>query len=96
MAATFELEGQEFVALNGGPNFEFTEAISFVVNCTTQREVDAFWEKLSASGQTQQCGWLKDRFGLSWQIVPTVLTEMLQDEDPAKAQRVMEAMLKKW
>jgi predicted 3-demethylubiquinone-9 3-methyltransferase (glyoxalase superfamily) len=94
MTMAFELDGQEFVALNGGPLFKFTEAISFVVNCETQAEVDHFWEKLSAGGQKVQCGWLKDRFGVSWQVVPTILSEMLQDKDPAKSQRVMAAMLK--
>ena len=93
MTVEFQLEGQEFVALNGGPHFKFTEAVSFVVNCETQEEVDRFWEKLSAGGEEVQCGWLKDKYGLSWQIVPTVLTEMLKDKDPAKAKRVMEAML---
>ena len=94
MTAQFELGGQEFVALNGGPVFKFTEAISFVVNCDTQEELDHFWRKLSAGGQEVQCGWLKDKFGLSWQVVPTILGEMLQDEDPDKSQRVMGAMLK--
>ncbi len=94
MTATFELHGQEFVALNGGPHFTFSPAISFVVNCETQQEVDELWGKLSAGGATEQCGWLRDRFGVSWQIVPTVLVEMLQDKDAAKAQRVMAAMLK--
>jgi predicted 3-demethylubiquinone-9 3-methyltransferase (glyoxalase superfamily) len=94
MTVALELDGQEFVALNGGPLFKFTEAISFVVNCETQEEVDHFWEKLSAGGQEVQCGWLKDRFGVSWQIVPTVLGEMLQDKDREKAKRVMAAMLK--
>ena len=94
MTVAFELNGQEFVALNGGPLFKFTEAISFVVNCETQEEVDHFWEKLSAGGQEVQCGWLKDRFGVSWHVVPTVLVEMLQDKDPLKARRVMGAMLK--
>ena len=84
---------QEFVALNGGPHFRFTEAISFVVNCQTQREVDKFWEKLSKGGEKGQCGWLKDKYGVSWQIVPTVLGEMLRDKDAAKSQRVMHAML---
>jgi predicted 3-demethylubiquinone-9 3-methyltransferase (glyoxalase superfamily) len=93
MTARFQLDGQEFVALNGGPQFKFTEAVSFLVNCQTQQEVDEYWEKLSAGGSEGQCGWLKDRFGLSWQIVPTVLGQMLQDEDPAKARRVMQAML---
>ena len=94
MTVAFELDGQEFTALNGGPLFKFTEAISLVVNCETQDEVDHFWEKLSAGGQEVQCGWLKDRFGVPWQVVPTVLPEMLQDKDPEKARRVMAAMLK--
>jgi predicted 3-demethylubiquinone-9 3-methyltransferase (glyoxalase superfamily) len=94
MTVPFQLEGQDFVALNGGPVFKFTEAISFVVNCETQKEVDHFWEKLSAGGEEVQCGWLKDKFGLSWQVVPTILTELLQDKDPQKAKRVMAAMLK--
>jgi predicted 3-demethylubiquinone-9 3-methyltransferase (glyoxalase superfamily) len=94
MTVEFQLEGQEFVTLNGGPMFKFTEAISFVVNCETQEEVDYYWEKLSAGGKEVQCGWLKDKFGLSWQIVPTVLGELLSDKDAAKAQRVMQAMLK--
>jgi len=94
MTVAFELNGQEFVALNGGPIFKFTEAISFVVNCETQAEVDHFWEKLSGGGQEVQCGWLKDRFGVSWQVVPTVLGEMLQDKDREKSRRVMAAILK--
>jgi predicted 3-demethylubiquinone-9 3-methyltransferase (glyoxalase superfamily) len=94
MTVAFELDGQEFVALNGGPMFKFTEAISLVVNCETQDEVDIFWKKLSAAGQEVQCGWLKDRFGVSWQIVPRMLPEMLRDKDPEKARRVMAAMLK--
>jgi predicted 3-demethylubiquinone-9 3-methyltransferase (glyoxalase superfamily) len=94
MTVEFQLEGQEFVALNGGPLFKFTEAVSFVVNCKTQAEVDKFWKKLSAGGKEVQCGWLKDKFGLSWQIVPTVLGELLSDKDAAKSQRVMSAMLK--
>jgi predicted 3-demethylubiquinone-9 3-methyltransferase (glyoxalase superfamily) len=93
MTAAFQLEGQEFVALNGGPLFKFSEAISFVVNCETQKEVDYFWDKLSAGGEESRCGWLKDKFGLSWQVVPTVLTELLLDKDTAKSQRVMKAML---
>jgi len=93
MTIDFEIAGQEFTALNGGPLFKFTEAISFVVNCETQREVDDFWEKLSAGGEKSQCGWLKDKYGLSWQVVPTILIEFLQDKDPAKAKRVMHAML---
>lgn len=94
MSATFEIEGQEFMALNGGPMFTFSPAISFFVKCETQGEVDALWAKLSAGGKTQQCGWLQDKFGVSWQIVPTVLGAMLQDKDPQKSKRVMEAMLK--
>ena len=90
MTVSFELEGQKFVALNGGPQFKFTEAISFMVNCDNQQEVDEFWEKLSAGGQEIECGWLKDKFGLAWQIVPTVLFEMLQDKDPQRSQRVMQ------
>ena len=94
MTVSFELDGQEFVALNGGPRFKFTEAVSFVVNCETQEEVDYYWEKLSAGGKEVQCGWLKDKYGLSWQIVPTVLGELLSDKDAAKSRRVMDAMLK--
>jgi predicted 3-demethylubiquinone-9 3-methyltransferase (glyoxalase superfamily) len=94
MTANFQLEGQEFIALNGGPHFKFTEAISFTVSCETQQEVDDFWAKLSAGGQESQCGWLKDRYGLSWQIVPTILPRLLQDKDPKKSQRVMQAMLR--
>jgi predicted 3-demethylubiquinone-9 3-methyltransferase (glyoxalase superfamily) len=93
MIVTFQLDGQEFVALNGGPQFKFTEAISLMVSCDTQQEVDELWSRLSAGGAESQCGWLKDRFGLSWQIVPTALTRLLQDPDPAKSKRVMEAML---
>jgi predicted 3-demethylubiquinone-9 3-methyltransferase (glyoxalase superfamily) len=93
MTIAFELAGQEFVALNGGPTFKFTEAISFVVNCETQKEVDEFWEKLSAGEEKGQCGWLKDKFGLSWQIVPTELGKMMSDSDPARSQRVMKALL---
>ena len=93
MTVDFQLEGQSFVALNGGPHFKFTEAISFVVNCQTQDEVDTYWEKLSAGGAEVQCGWLKDKFGLSWQIVPTALPELLSGPDPEKSQRVMKAML---
>jgi predicted 3-demethylubiquinone-9 3-methyltransferase (glyoxalase superfamily) len=93
MTAKFELDGQEFVALNGGPLFTFTEAISFVVNFETQQEVDEFWKKLSKGGTKSRCGWLKDKYGLSWQIVPTVLPELIQDKDPEKSQRVMQAML---
>jgi predicted 3-demethylubiquinone-9 3-methyltransferase (glyoxalase superfamily) len=93
MTVEFELAGQRFVGLNGGPHFKFTEAISFVVNCQTQDEVDAYWDKLSAGGNEVQCGWLKDKFGLSWQIVPTVLPQFLSDPDRAKAARVMKAMM---
>jgi predicted 3-demethylubiquinone-9 3-methyltransferase (glyoxalase superfamily) len=93
MSAQFELEGQEFIALNGGPHFTFTPAISFFVNCGTQEEVDELWEKLSAGGKTNQCGWLTDKFGLTWQIVPSALGKMLADKDPQKAARVMKAML---
>jgi predicted 3-demethylubiquinone-9 3-methyltransferase (glyoxalase superfamily) len=93
MSATFELDGQEFIALNGGPMFTFSPAISFFVKCETQAEVDHFWETLSAGGEIQQCGWLKDRYGVSWQIVPTVLGDMLADEDAERARRVMHAML---
>jgi predicted 3-demethylubiquinone-9 3-methyltransferase (glyoxalase superfamily) len=94
MTVEFQLEGQDFVALNGGPQFKFTEAISFVVSCTTQAGVDRFWNKLSAGGKKVQCGWLKDKYGVSWQIVPTVLGELLSSRDASKSQRVMQAMLK--
>jgi predicted 3-demethylubiquinone-9 3-methyltransferase (glyoxalase superfamily) len=94
MTASFELEGQQFTALNGGPHFKFTEAISFFVNCETQEEVDELWAKLSEGAQTQQCGWLKDKFGLSWQIIPSVLIELMNDPDPQKSRRVTEAMLR--
>ncbi len=93
MTVTFQLEGQEFIALNGGPHFKFTEAISLLVNCETQKEVDELWSRLSADGQESQCGWLKDKYGLSWQIIPTALFRLLQDPDPRKSKRVMEAML---
>ena len=93
MTVSFELDGQPFTALNGGPQFKFTEAVSFVVHCETQPEVDHFWEKLTAGGRPVQCGWLKDKFGLSWQIVPNVLIELLSDPDPQKSQRVMQAMM---
>ena len=93
MTVTFQLEGQEFMALNGGPHFKFTEAISLLVNCKTQEEVDELWEKLSEGGEKGQCGWLKDKYGLSWQIVPTVLGEMLNDKDTEKSKRVMHALL---
>lgn len=93
MTVSFLLDGQKFVALNGGPHFTFSPAISFVVNCETQNEVDAFWEKLSAGGEESQCGWLKDKYGVSWQIVPTILPALLSDPDQAKAQRAMAAMM---
>ena len=93
MTVAFELDGRQFIALNGGPHFKLTEAISLVVNCESQEEVDALWEKLSDGGQVQQCGWLKDKYGLSWQIVPTVLSKMMLDQDPVKSERVMKAML---
>ncbi|MDB4964907.1 MAG: hypothetical protein JWN44_596 [Myxococcales bacterium] len=94
MVAKFQLEGQEFMALNGGPMFKLTEAISLYVNCETQLEVDDLWERLSAGGEKGRCGWLKDKFGLSWQIIPTALGELLGDKDPEKASRAMQAMLK--
>jgi predicted 3-demethylubiquinone-9 3-methyltransferase (glyoxalase superfamily) len=93
MSATFQLDGQDFMALNGGPQFKFTEAISLFVNCETQEEVDELWEKLSSGGRKDRCGWLKDKFGLSWQIIPRALGEMLGDKDPEKSKRVMQAML---
>ncbi|MEO6315929.1 MAG: VOC family protein [Chitinophagaceae bacterium] len=93
MSATFELDGQKFMALNGGPMFPFTEAISFFVNCETQDEVDMFWEKLSEGGSQSRCGWLKDKFGLSWQIVPEALGALLASKEPGVAKRVMEAMM---
>ena len=93
MTASFELEGQEFMVLNGGPEFRFTEAISLFVNCKSQEEVDELWEKLTEGGEEGPCGWLKDKFGLSWQIVPTLLGELLNNPDPEKSKRVMEAML---
>jgi predicted 3-demethylubiquinone-9 3-methyltransferase (glyoxalase superfamily) len=93
MTATFRLDGQEFTALNGGPQFRFTEAISFQIDCSSQDEVDYFWDRLSDGGETSQCGWLKDKFGLSWQVVPTVLGEMIQDKDPERSKRVVQAML---
>lgn len=93
MTVAFQLEGQSFVALNGGPVYQLTPAISFVVNCQTQAEVDNYWEKLAAGGGEVQCGWVKDKFGLSWQVVPTVLAELLADPDPQKSQQVMKAML---
>ena len=93
MSATFQLEGQEFMALNGGPHFSFTPAISMFVNCETQEEVDEFWEKLSAGGSKERCGWLKDKYGLSWQIIPSALGKLMGDKNPAKAKSVMNAML---
>jgi predicted 3-demethylubiquinone-9 3-methyltransferase (glyoxalase superfamily) len=93
MSVVFQLEGQTFYGLNGGPQFKFTEAISLFVNCETQEEIDELWAKLSEGGSTQMCGWLKDRYGLSWQIIPPVLSKLLNDPDPAKAQKVMQAML---
>ncbi len=92
MTVTFQLDGQDFIALNGGPHFKFTEAVSFVVNCDTQKEIDEFWEKLTEGGEPGPCGWLKDKYGLSWQIVPAALGEMMKD--PRGAERVMEAILK--
>jgi predicted 3-demethylubiquinone-9 3-methyltransferase (glyoxalase superfamily) len=93
MTMQFELEGQKFIALNGGPQYKFTPAISLFVNCTTQAEVDELWDKLAVSGGFQQCGWVQDRYGLSWQIVPTILMELMRDKDPKKSQAVMKAML---
>jgi predicted 3-demethylubiquinone-9 3-methyltransferase (glyoxalase superfamily) len=92
MSVTFILDGQEFIALNGGPHFTFSPAISLFVKCEDQAEVDRFWERLSDGGKAEQCGWLRDRFGVSWQIVPTVLGDMLRDADPARAGRVMQAL----
>ena len=94
MTVAFELDGQEFVALNGGPQFTFSPAISFVVNCQTQQEIDEFWQRLSQGGKEVQCGWLTDKYGVSWQVVPAALDKMLQDKDPEKTERVMAAMLK--
>lgn len=93
MTVDFQLEGQRFVALNGGPEYMFTPAISFVVNCENQQEVDELWEKLTAGGEEVACGWLKDRYGVSWQIVPTILPDLMQDKDPQKAQRVTQALM---
>lgn len=93
MGGAFQLEGQEFMALNGGPQFTFTPAISLFVNCETQEEVDNLWEKLSAGGEKNSCGWLRDKFGVSWQIIPAILGKLLQDKDPVKSNRVMKAML---
>ena len=94
MTMKFELNGQEFIALNGGPHFKFTEAISFVVNCETQKEIDEYWAKLTAGGKEVQCGWLTDKYGLSWQIVPTVLGQLMQDKDPEKVRSVTQAFMK--
>jgi len=94
MTVVFELGGQQFIALNGGPQFKFTEAVSFVINCEAQLEVDELWEKLSSGGRKDRCGWLKDKFGLSWQIVPAILGRLMQDKDREKSKRVMQAMLK--
>lgn len=94
MTVKFLLDGQEFVAINGGPHFKFTEALSLVINCETQKEVDEYWAKLTQGGQPGQCGWLKDKYGLSWQVVPSVLIELLEDKDPQKSNRVMQAMMK--
>jgi predicted 3-demethylubiquinone-9 3-methyltransferase (glyoxalase superfamily) len=93
MTASFNLDGQEFIALNGGPQFKFSPAISFVVNCETQQEIDHYWSKLSAGGRTDQCGWLTDKFGVSWQIVPTALGQLMSDKDAEKSGRVMKALL---
>jgi len=93
MSATFQLDGQDFYALNGGPHFSFTPAISFFVNCETQQEVDELWDKLSEGGKKERCGWLKDKYGLSWQIIPSALGKLLGDKDPAKSNRVMMAMM---
>jgi predicted 3-demethylubiquinone-9 3-methyltransferase (glyoxalase superfamily) len=93
MTVEFEIEGQKFVALNGGPHFKFNEAVSFQVHCETQQEIDHFWSKLAEGGQEQPCGWLKDKFGLSWQVIPKALPQMLMDENPEKAQRIMKSML---
>ncbi len=94
MSVTFELDGQRFIALNGGPHFKFTPAISFFVDCKDQQEVDDLWNKLSSGGRIDHCGWLQDKFGLSWQIIPSILAEMLGDKDPVKSKNVMQAMLK--
>jgi predicted 3-demethylubiquinone-9 3-methyltransferase (glyoxalase superfamily) len=94
MTGRFQIEGQEFVALNGGPMFKFTPAISFLVDCESQKEVDELWDKLAAGGENMQCGWLKDKFGVCWQIIPKALGELLGDKDPQKSQRVMQAMMK--
>jgi predicted 3-demethylubiquinone-9 3-methyltransferase (glyoxalase superfamily) len=93
MTLIFELEGQQYMALNGGPLYQFTPAVSFIVNCETQEEVDHFWDRLSEGGEEVQCGWVKDKFGVSWQVVPTILGELMQDKDPRKSERVMKALL---
>jgi predicted 3-demethylubiquinone-9 3-methyltransferase (glyoxalase superfamily) len=93
MTVRFELEGQQFMALNGGPIFKFSPAISFLVSCETQQEIDNLWEKLSEGGEQEQCGWLKDKFGISWQIVPNILGEMMQDKDAEKSEKVMKALI---
>jgi predicted 3-demethylubiquinone-9 3-methyltransferase (glyoxalase superfamily) len=93
MTVVFQLDGQEFLGLNGGPIFKFSEAVSFIINCKTQEEVDGFWEKLSEGGEEGQCGWLKDKYGLSWQIVPTIMEEMMQDKGPKKSENMLKAML---
>ncbi len=93
MTVTFQIEGQEFLALNGGPIFQFTPAVSFIINCDNQTEIDTYWEKLSEGGMQDQCGWLKDKYGLSWQVVPRVMEEMLSSKDPEKTKRVMKAMM---
>ncbi|MEA2722199.1 MAG: hypothetical protein QOJ39_4063 [Candidatus Eremiobacteraeota bacterium] len=94
MTVQFELDGQEFIALNGGPHYTFTPAVSFSIDCASQAEVDHFWDRLSEGGQTSQCGWLQDKYGLSWQVVPSVLPELLMDDNDAKSDAVMQAMLK--
>lgn len=93
ISVTFQLDGQEFIALNGGPQFTFSPAVSFFINCETQEEIDDLWAKLSAGGEEQPCGWVKDRFGLSWQVIPPILGKLIQDKDPQKSGRVMKAML---
>lgn len=94
MTARFNLEGQEFIALNGGPHYKFTPAVSFLIDCKSQEEIDHYWDKLLEGGQAQQCGWLVDKYGLSWQVVPTILPKYLSDKDPAKSSRVMQVMMK--
>ena len=94
MTVNFELDGQQFMALNAGPHFKFTEAISFFISCETQQEVDMFWDKLSDGGEKSQCGWVKDRYGLSWQVIPTAMTKLMGDPDPVKSKAVLDAMLK--